>query len=233
MSGTHSRRLSGRIWSGHAVRVGESRSLNARVAGESAALSGRRALAAATNVPVRHTARAVTWSPLGGGVVVGVGVIVAAAGASTDPLLGLAAATVAAGALAGLQDPAAALLAAVPTSPARRRAHRLALLIPATALAWVGLLLAARLDDGWQSGWPVGPLAALLMTGIAVATWAPAGWAVPAAVTVSLAWALLERVVTPELAGGWLTEWVVSVWMVHPWAVVACAGAATAEGWRR
>jgi hypothetical protein len=192
-------------------------------------------LAVAASVPVRHTAHAVSWSPLGAGVALMLagGAVVAAAGASTDPLLGLAAATVAAGALAGLQDPAAELLSAVPTSAARRRAQRLALLVPATAVAWAGLLLAARLDDGWRSGWPLGPLAALLVTGVAVATCAPAGWSVAAAVTVPLAWVLLDRVVSAELAGRWLTEWVLSVWIVHPWAVVACAGAATAEGWRR
>lgn len=222
MSGARSRRLSDRFWPGHAVRVGESGSLNARVAGGS-------------SVPVRHTARAISWTPLGASVVllVGVGAVVAASGASTDPLLGLAAATVAAGAVAGLQDPAAELLSAVPTSGAWRRVHRLALLIPVVAASWAVLLLAARLDDGWLAGWPVGPLAALLTTGVAVVTWAPEGWSVRAAVTLPLAWALVERIVSPELAGAWLTEWLLSVWNTHPWAVVACAGAATAEGWRR
>ena len=235
MSGSPARRLSDRFWSGHAVRGGESRSLDVGMAGESRSLDGRRLLAAAANVPWRHTAHAVSWSPLGTGIVllVGAGAALSAAGASADPLVGLAAATLAAGALAGLNDPAAALLAAVPTSSARRRAHRLALLVPAALAGWAGLLVVARLDDGWQAGWPVGPLAALLMTGVAVATWAPAGWSVPAAVTVPLAWALVERLVSAELVGRWLTEWVLSVWIVHPWAVVACAGAATAEGWRR
>jgi hypothetical protein len=150
------------------------------------------------------------------------------------PLLGLAAATVAAGALAGLHDPAAALLSALPTSTARRRAHRLALIVPASAVAWAGLLAAAHLDDGWSAGWPWGPLAALLMTGIAVATWAPDDWAVPAAVSVPLAWTVLDRVVgESDDASGWFADWVLSAWNVHPWAVVACAGAATAARWGR
>jgi hypothetical protein len=177
----------------------------------------------------------VSWTALAGGVglLLAVGAVLAVSDASANPLVGLAAATVAAGALAGLDDPAEDLLAAVPTSAAWRRAHRLALLLPAAVVVWVGLLLAGRLADAWSAGWPLGPLAALLMTGVAVATWTPAHWSVPAAVTVPLAWALLERVLSPELVGPWLSEWVLSVWVVHPWAVVACAGAATAEGWRR
>jgi hypothetical protein len=187
-------------------------------------------------LPVRHTARAVSWTALGGAVVLllAVGTVVVLSGAPTDPLLALAAATVAAGALAGLHDPAAALLSAVPTSAGRRRVHRLALLVPVAAVAWTGLLAAARLDDGWSAGWPMGPLVALLVTGIAVATWAPEGWAVPAAVAVPPAWAVLDRLLgQSDGIGGWFADDVLSVWVVHPWAVVVLAGAAAVVGWRR
>jgi hypothetical protein len=187
-------------------------------------------------LPVRHTARAISWTALSGAVVLllAVGTVVVLSGAPMDPLLALAAATVAAGALAGLHDPAAALLAAVPTSAGRRRAHRLALLVPVAAVAWAGLLAAARLDDGWSAGWPVGPLVALLMTGIAVATWAPQGWAVTAAVALPPAWAVIDRLLgRSDGVGGWFAEWVLSVWALHPWAVVVPAGALAVAGWRR
>lgn len=206
------------FWTGHAVPPGESASLN-----------GRRVL--------RHTAHAISWSPLGAAAVLAlaVGATVALSGSPASSVLPLAAATLAAGALAGLHDPASALLGAVPASAARRRLHRLALVVPASALAWAGLLTAARLDDGWSAGWPAAPLAALLAAGVAVATWAPQGRAVAAAVALPMAWAVLHQLLGQShgVAGTSLGDWAVSAWLVHPWAVAAVAGVAAAAGWRR
>jgi hypothetical protein len=163
------------------------------------------------------------------------GATVTLAGAEPQVLVAIGAATLAAGALAGLHDPAAALLEAVPATPARRRSHRLALLVPAAAASWCVLLLAGRLDESWSAGWPLGSLAALLAAGIAVATWAPRAWAVPAAVALPMTWFLLDRLVgqADGVAGTAASSWALSAWTLHPWTVAGVATAAALLGWRR
>ena len=76
------------------------------------------------------TARATTWGPLlvSGGCLLVISVVFLSLSRWPLDLLWLGAAVLAAGLVAGLHDPAAALLAASPTSPARRRAHRISLL---------------------------------------------------------------------------------------------------------
>jgi hypothetical protein len=186
---------------------------------------------------LRYTARAIGWAPLVGGaaMLLALGATVTLAGAEPQVLVAIGAATLAAGALAGLHDPAAALLEAVPVTPARRRSDRLALLLPAAAASWCALLAAARLDEGWSAGWPFGPLAALLAAGIAVATWAPRAWAVSAAVALPMAWFLLDRLVgqADGVAGTVASSWALSAWAVHPWTVAGVATAAALLGWRR
>jgi hypothetical protein len=169
------------------------------------------------------TARAVPWAPIAGvaACLVAVTAVAAAAGTWPDEALDVAAAALAAAAVAGLRDPAAALLAAVPTSPARRRARRLALLVPVMLAVWLASLWTTRL---WEPaiGWPLGPLAALVSTGLAVAAWAPERIAVEAGVAAPLVW----------FAAAWAgpvdgapAEWLFA-WQHHPWLVTAAALAA-------
>jgi hypothetical protein len=207
--------LSDRASTRHAAAIGVSRSLNT----------------------ARHTGRAIGWGPLAGALttLLVVGAIVTVSGAQAQALVALAAATLAAGALAGLQDPASALLEAVPVTPSRRRAHRVALLVPTTALSWCLLLAAARLDASWSAGWPFGPLAALLAAGVAVATLVRCSWSVTAAVATPMVWFVLDRLVgqADGVVGTPWSSWVLSAWTVHPWTVAGVATAAAVAGWRR
>jgi hypothetical protein len=186
---------------------------------------------------LRFTGRAVPWTPLlaSAGALAAVGGAVAISGERPSELYVLGAATVAAGALAGLQDPAAALLESLPTGAGRRRRQRVLLLAPATAALWVALLAAASHPSGASAEWPVGPVTALLLSGVAVATWAPPAWAVTAAVGTPLAWFVLDRVVgtTQGLVESATTAWTLSAWTLHPWAVAAVAAVAVFVGWRR
>ena len=78
----------------------------------------------------------------------------------------------------GLRDRAANLLAAVPTSAEVRRACRLMLLVPVAIAVWLAYLWPAQALVPWL-GWPVGPVAALISTGVALAALIPrAGLAV-------------------------------------------------------
>ena len=186
---------------------------------------------------LRFTSRALPWTPLlaSAGALAVVGTAVAASGAHPSELYALGAATVAAGALAGLQDPAAALLEAVPVSAARRRRHRLLLVVPAAAGAWALLLVAASRPSGTDAAWPVGPLTALLLSGVAVATWVSPAQAVTTAVATPLGWFVLDRLVgqSEGLAGSAVSSWTLSAWLLHPWAVAAAAAGAVLVGWRR
>lgn len=149
---------------------------------------------------VLPTVRATTWTPLAGvGVCLAVASALAAhAGAWPGSLTGVATAAVAAAIVAGLRDPAAALLAAVPTSHAVRRARRLALLLP----AGLGLWLAAV-------GGPLLGLLALTTSGLAVAVWA----GVPLGVAAPVLWVITARAVDID-------------WDPRPELVTVAAGAA-------
>jgi hypothetical protein len=124
---------------------------------------------------IRPTARSIAWTPLAG-----VGVCLAAAAALSSPagpltanMVGVAAAALAAAVVAGTHDPAAALLAAVPTSAATRQARRLAMLVPVGLGLWLATI-----------GGSLPGLLALTVVGLAVS--ARAG--VPVGVVVPLAW---------------------------------------------
>lgn len=159
-----------------------------------------------------------------------VGALVELSGAPVGRLLALAAAGAAAALVAGLHDPAAALLEAMPTSAARRRAHRLALLVPLAAALWLGLLATAHLADDWTSGWPLGPVTALAAVGVAVAVWAPPGSQAMWGAAAPMAWFALAQVAgTPS---GW-SEDALALWQTHPWTVTAAAVAAITLGARR
>jgi hypothetical protein len=169
------------------------------------------------------TARAIPWTPL---MVVAaclavITAVAAHAGMWPVVVLGIASAALAAALVAGLRDPAAALLSAVPTSPARRRARRQALLLPAGLVVWLLSVWAAR---QWESavGWPIGQLAALTATGFAVAAWAPARISLEAGVAAPLLWYAAAR------AGGLGPDpaELPLAWLHHPWIVTTAALAA-------
>lgn len=176
------------------------------------------------------TVRAVPWQPLAGVAACVAVVTVVAAWADTWPVgvLGLLAAALAAGVVAGLRDPAAALLAAVPTSAARRRARRLVLLVPLGLGVWLASVVAAR---HWEPGlgWPIGTVAALTATGLAVATWAPEPVALQAGVAAPVLW----------YAVGWggglhgSAAEVLLAWQHHPWLVTGVATTALLLGRNR
>ena len=177
------------------------------------------------------TARSTSWQPMAGVAVVltGLSALAVGVGRWPDSLLGVVAAALAAAVVAGLRDPAAALLAAVPTSAAVRRARRIALLAPVALLVWLAYLSAGHELLAAQ-GWPMGALAALTATGLAVATWAPARVAVSAGVVVPLLWVVAAR------ASHGLDASVAEVllaWKHHPWIVTAAAVAALLMGRNR
>lgn len=92
-----------------------------------------------------------------------------------EDLVGMAAAAVAAAIVAGLHDPAAALLSAMPTSAVVRQARRLVLLVPAALTVWLT-----------TTGGPVLGVVALTAVGVAVSVRA----GVPLGVAAPLAWVL-------------------------------------------
>ena len=176
------------------------------------------------------TVRSTTWQPLVA-VATCLGVVAALAAATGRWPLGLlwmVAGTVAAAVVAGLRDRSAALLSAVPTSAAVRRARRLALLAPVGVAAWLAYLWSGQvLVPGL--GWPVGPVVALISSGVAAAVWAPrAGLAV--GVAVPLAWSAASRI-TQGLDKN-VSE-VLLAWQHHPWLVTVTAGAALLMGRER
>lgn len=179
------------------------------------------------------TARATAWPPLAGVATCFAGMGLVAMEAEVWPvgLLGIGAAALAAALVAGLHDPAAALLSAVPTSPGRRRVQRLTLLLPCGLAVWLlfvasGHLSAAALDPGW----PLGQVAALTATGLAVAVWAPEGYGVQAGVTAPLLWYAVSWA-SGSIDGA--AAHVVSLWQHHPWILSVAALAALVLGRRR
>lgn len=124
------------------------------------------------------TVRSISWAPLAG-VSACLGVLALWLNTWHEDLVGMAAGTVAAAVVAGLHDPAAALLSAVPTSAAVRRARRLVLIAPVPLAVWIATV------DGSVLG-----LLVLAAAGVAVSVRAgvPLGAAVPL-VWVLFAWA--------------------------------------------
>jgi len=178
------------------------------------------------------TVRATEWQPLAAVAtfLAAVSAVAAYDGHWPVGLLGVAGGALAAAVVAGLRDPAGALLAAVPTSAATRRARRLALLVPAGLGVWLAYLGAGQhLVPGL--GWPVGPVVALIAGGVAVAAWAPQGSAQTAAgVGVPLIWTAAGR------SAGGLGEnaaGVLFAWQHHPWLVTVAAVAALLKEGKR
>ena len=177
------------------------------------------------------TARAVPWQPLAGVAACLMAVCALALTTGSWPwgVLDIAAAGLAAAVVAGLHDPAANLLSAVPTSAARRRARREAMLVPAGVALWLAYLSVAHVVAP-KVGWPVGPAVALIATGLAVVAWAPERFAIEAGVATPLMWVALAR------AGVVIDEQysqVVFAFQHHPWIVTAAAAAALLMGRNR
>lgn len=177
------------------------------------------------------TARAVPWQPLSGVAVCMLGVVALATARGSWPVgvLDVAAAGLAASVVAGLRDPAADLLSAVPTSAARRRARRQLLLVPAGLAMWLSYLAVGNALSP-DLGWPVGPAVALVATGCAVAAWMPERLAVEAGVAAPLLWIAAAR------ASNGLDDSIASVLSTHqqhPWIITAAALAALLLGRNR
>jgi hypothetical protein len=179
------------------------------------------------------TLRAIGWTPL---VAVALTTLlvagaVRATGASPAELVPLAAAAMAAALVAGLHDPAAELLAALPASAVRRRTHRLVLLAPAVLALWTALVGLGRLTTSpWGPGWPYGPLVALTLAGLAVAVLVPPAGAMAAGVGAPLVWLALSR--APGGLGGPLGD-LATAWQTHPCLVGAVTAPAVLIGGRR
>ena len=171
------------------------------------------------------TARAIRWAPAASlaGVLVAAAVLTRSADRPADIVLAIAAAGLAATVVAGLHDPAAALLSAVPVSAMQRRALRLVLLgLPALAVWWLLDSLTATQVSG------PGPLLALTACGVAVALWAPPERAVMLGASTPVALFALHQVVPPGAAAD-----VVSWWLTDPWWVLAGATLLGVAGRRR
>jgi hypothetical protein len=172
----------------------------------------------------RPTARSMAWSPV---VAVTAGLLLLAfllrlADRPADVALGLGAGAVAAAVVFALHDPAAALLAPVPTSTMTRRLLRVALVTALVLPAW---LLTAELLPG--PGLGLLPLLALASTGVAVAVWLPSGRSVTLAAAVPLVWVTAGQLLGVGLgpvgeAVGW--------WHTHPVYVAAVALALLVAG---
>lgn len=154
--------------------------------------------------------------------------VVALAGTSdrpADTVLAIAAAALAASVVAGLHDPAAALLAAVPVSAMRRRVLRVGLLGAPALLVWWAL---AVLAPSTTHAGP-GPLLALTASGVAVAVWAPARRAVLLGATTPVAILAVGQVAP----GGTAVADVLGWWLGDPWWVLAAAVLLCVVGRRR
>lgn len=176
--------------------------------------------AAALRQAVRPTAAALPWS-----TVVPVGLVLVGAAAAAQVLtdrptsLGtLAGAALASGAVAALHDPADRLLAPVPTSRLLRRLLRVGLvgLVVVPLLAVVDRL-AAGSPDVWATS------LALLLVGLALATWLPEGRGVLVAAAVPVTWVA----VTQQLGD---SAGALDVWASDPWVIASAAFLAILAG---
>jgi hypothetical protein len=180
---------------------------------------------------IQPTARATEWPALAAVIagLAGVSTVATYAGRWPVGLAGITAAALAAAIVAGLRDPAANLLSALPTSAAVRRARRLALLVPAGLAAWAAHVGSARLVEP-ATGWSFAPLIALIATAVAVTVWSPPGIGVAAGVAAPLAWVAAQRALgePPGIAADlWFG------WQEHPYVVTAAAVAALLIGRNR
>jgi hypothetical protein len=173
------------------------------------------------------TARAIRWAPGAAvaGLLVSVVLLAGTGDRPVDIVLAVAATGLAATVVAGLQDPAAALLAAVPVSAMRRRVLRLVLLgAPALGVWWLLVGLSTTADDPGP-----GPLLALTSCGVAVAVWAPARYAVVLGAAAPVVLFALRQVVPFEGTASDVVGW----WRTDPWWVLAAATLLCVAGRRR
>lgn len=164
------------------------------------------------------TSRAVRWLPLVGlgGVLLAAAAVSDAANGPVETVLLVATAALAGGAVAALHDPAATLLAAVPTSVMQRRALRLLLVgVPVLALWWS----VAGLTSGADAA-GLGRLLALTSAGLAVAVsvW-PHARGVLVGASAPLVWFGLDHMAVLDGLAADAAGW----WRTDPWAVVAAA----------
>jgi hypothetical protein len=156
------------------------------------------------------TARAISWSPLVAAVacLLGVAALTRVGDGRPGGLELMAVSTLAAAVVLTLHDPAARLLAAVPVSAMARRLTRLCLALVPAAVAW---LLADAVMPGDTASLADGA-AALVLTGLAVATWLPAERDARVAAVVPPAWVVLHLVMgegsnpLADAAGWWATQ---------------------------
>ena len=170
------------------------------------------------------TVRTMRWWPLAAVTVPVTGLVLLARseGRPAVPVLVLAAAAVASLSVGALRDDAATTLEALPTSLARRRVLRLALVGAPVLLVWWSLV---ALGDSTRPG--VAALLALTSSGVAVAVWAPARPSVRAGAAVPVLWFAADRLVT-----GWAGD-LLAWWRTDPWPVLAVAFVAIVLGSRR
>lgn len=156
------------------------------------------------------TTRAISWSPLAAAVacllcVAGVERFVDGRPGGLTPM---AVATLSAAVVMSLHDPAARLLAAVPVSALARRLTRLGLAVVPAAAAW--LLVDALVPSDSMA--LADSAAALVLAGLAVATWLPPERDARVAATIPPAWVVLHLVSggaagpVGEVAGRWATD---------------------------
>lgn len=167
------------------------------------------------------TVRAIAWRPVLGGLGAVVAALSALEASSAPPLsaalVSLALAVVAALVLHALDDPAHALLAALPTSALQRVVHRLAATLAVVLVVGAAALVAGvgGIDD--VPGPPLAEaFAALLAAGVllhvALTAHRPGQTAMAAGLPVL--WAVLASVTEPDGAGA-----LAHGWSTHPWPV--------------
>lgn len=163
------------------------------------------------------TAKATAWTPL---IALSVGLLLVAGlfrlrDTSSDAVVVMAAAGVAAALVLALRDPADALLAPLPVPRFTRRLLRLALVAAPAVAVWFAVALLMPGDEGGLA-----PLVALTACGVAVATWLPTERDVLPAAALPLVWATAA-----ELIGGrsGLVGDVADLWVRHPWPLAAAA----------
>ncbi len=167
------------------------------------------------------TARSIRWRPVlaVAAVLVLLALLAEAARGPLSLVLAIAAAGLASTVVAGLHDPADALLEPLPVSRMSRRLLRLAPLALSAGGAW--WLVTEVLSPGRHQ--PAGPLVALTAIGVAVAVWAPRRRAVVIGAAAPVTLYVLQSVLPSdtalaEVVGGWRTE----SWWVVLGAVVVC-----------
>lgn len=173
---------------------------------------------------VVNTARALRWGPPA--IVVGVGVVSGAAlrlgGTGAMPsMAALMAGAMAATVALSLDDPAHALLAAVPIGPRRQAVLRVAISGPVALAGWLLFQAADPRDTAAAGGLGVPALLALIGAGVATAMLVRPrrpDAAAAAGAAVALGWAL-----APVVLGRGMLYDVTTAWARYPWAVLAGA----------